>query len=252
MVVGGGAGILKQQLPCGPIREGRIDVLRSARFSFVGGEEGVQELWMVLHGYRQLARFFIERFLPLAGPRRRIVAPEALSRFYLDEAGGPHGPEHRVGATWMTREDREAEIRDYIRYLDGLHLRIRQDGPGTPPARVVLGFSQGVHTASRWVAAGGISPGLLVLWGATLPGDLALDGLAGSMQGGEVVLVRGETDRLHSTAGQEHDTVLLGEAGVRVRTVLHPGGHRVDSEVLRGIVDPSPKSPGARALRPSE
>jgi len=236
-VVGGGTGLLKGRPVEGSIREGRIDVLRSARFSFAGGEEGVQELWMVLHGYRQLSRFFLERFLPLTTPHRRIVAPEGLSRFYLDEAGGPHGPEHRVGATWMTREDREAEIRDYVRYLDGLHLRIRQEEAGAPPARLVLGFSQGVHTAARWVAHGGIVPALLVLWGAALPGDLALEPFARSMQGSQVILVRGAADRLHPAEGEGRDVEMLQGAGMAVRTVLHPGGHRVDPEVLRELVE---------------
>lgn len=201
---------------------------------------------MVLHGYRQLARFFIERFTSLATRDRRIVAPEGLSRFYLDEAVGPHGPEHRVGATWMTREDREAEIRDYVRYLDGLHLRLRQDEPGTPPVRLVLGFSQGVHTAARWVASGGVTPGLLVLWGASLPEDLEMEGLVEGMQGGEVVLVRGEADRLHPSVVQDRDEGLLREAGVKVRSVRHPGGHRVDAGVLDGLVraeGPPPTSP---------
>lgn len=243
MVVGGGTGLLKPEGPGGRVREGRIDVLRSARFSFAGGEEGIRDLWVVLHGYRQLARFFLERFLPLATPDRRIVAPEGLSRFYLDEVGGAHGPEHRVGATWMTREDREAEIRDYVRYLDGLHVRLRQDAPGTPPARVVLGFSQGVHTAARWVAAGGVTPGILVLWGASLPEDLALPGLAEAMRGGEVVLVRGDADGMHPPGAPERDAALLQEAGVRVRSVRHPGGHRIDAGVLGELVE-GPAHPG--------
>ena len=238
-MVGGGTGLLNPEVPERGVQEGRIDVLRSARFSFVGGEDGVRELWMVLHGYRQLARFFIERFTPLATPDRRIVAPEGLSRFYLDEVGGPHGPEHRVGATWMTREDREAEIRDYVRYLDGLHLRIRQEEPGAPPARLVLGFSQGVHTAARWVAHGGVAPALLVLWGATLPTDLALGPFARRMEGGQVILVRGASDRRHPARGEDRDVEMLRGVGVAVRQVLHPGGHRVDPTVLGELVEES-------------
>jgi hypothetical protein len=47
------------------------------------------------------------------------VAPEGLSRFYFE--GGFHGPGSKVGATWMTREDRLAKIEDYVGYLDALH-----------------------------------------------------------------------------------------------------------------------------------
>lgn len=237
MVVGGRTGLLTRG-GVDTIQEGSIEVPRTARFSYVGGGEGVGELWIVLHGYRQLARFFLARFVPLAGPGRRIVAPEGLSRFYLDEAGGPHGPEHRVGATWMTREDRESEIRDYVRYLDRLHLRLRQEDGGAPTARLVLGFSQGVHTAARWVAHGEVSPALLVLWGASLPGDLDMDAFARRMEGNEVILVRGEADRLHAQEAEARDLERLQEVGVRVRPLRHPGGHRVDAGVLRALVEP--------------
>ncbi|NIP78275.1 MAG: phospholipase, partial [Gemmatimonadetes bacterium] len=81
-----------------------------------------REVWFVLHGYGQLAERFVRRFDALPGVRdgmRAVVAPEALSRFYVEEeVTGPHGPESRVGATWMTRADREHEIRDYVEYLD--------------------------------------------------------------------------------------------------------------------------------------
>ena len=37
--------------------------------------------------------------------------PEGLSRFYLDDPRKRHGPDAPIGASWMTREDREHEIR---------------------------------------------------------------------------------------------------------------------------------------------
>jgi predicted esterase len=214
------------------IREGRLEVVRTARYCSVGGEAGVADLWIVLHGYRQLARYFLARFIPLSGPTRKIVAPEGLSRFYLDDAGGPHGPEDRVGASWMTREAREEEIRDYIRYLDGLTESLCRERDGAPRPRLVLGFSQGAHTAARWVAAGGVAPRLLVLWGAGLPGDLDVEALARSMEGGEVALVRGEGDPLHSPSELQGNLAALREHGVVARETLHPGGHQVDAGVL--------------------
>ena len=45
-----------------------------------GGEGGaLREVWIVLHGYQQLARRFLRRFQPIAEPGRRIVAPEAVA-----------------------------------------------------------------------------------------------------------------------------------------------------------------------------
>src|SRR5690606_29110285 len=104
------------------MREQHTTVPRTARYYTLGraGPE-LGQVWFVCHGYGQLAARFIRRFRGLDNGRRLIVAPEALSRFYVGDHGGPHGPESRVGATWMTREDRLREIDDYVRYLDLLH-----------------------------------------------------------------------------------------------------------------------------------
>jgi hypothetical protein len=97
-------------------------VLRTARYATLGRlDESVREVWIVCHGYAQLAGRFIERFRCIAAPHRLIVAPEALSRFYTERGSGFHGPASQIGATWMTSEDREAEIQDYVAYLDALH-----------------------------------------------------------------------------------------------------------------------------------
>ncbi|MDE3054320.1 MAG: phospholipase, partial [Gemmatimonadota bacterium] len=85
--------------------EHHLRVRRTARFHSLGEfGPGVREIWIACHGYGQLAGRFLRHFRAAAHPERLIVAPEALSRFYLDNAL-PHGPDARVGATWMTRED---------------------------------------------------------------------------------------------------------------------------------------------------
>ena len=90
-----------------------IRVERTARFHVLGDIRTCRELWVVVHGYGQLGRYFLNNFTGME-EGRCIVAPEGLSRFYLDA-------EHsRVGATWMTREDRLHEIEDHIAYLDRL------------------------------------------------------------------------------------------------------------------------------------
>jgi predicted esterase len=219
-----------------------MEVVRTARFARVGGEGGaVDQLWIACHGYGQLARFFLRGLRHLAGPGRLLAAPEGLSRFYLTGGEGrPHGAADRVGATWMTREDRESEIRDYIRYLDRFEALLRSGlaggGPG-PWGSVVLGFSQGAHTAARWVALGGARPGHLILWGAGLPPDLELSALSDTLRacGGQVTLVRGEGDAAHSDGIVDRDLATLAEAGVSADVRTHPGGHRLDPELLRDL-----------------
>ncbi len=219
-----------------------IQVARTARYYTMGGRgDGVGEAWFVLHGYRQAARRFARRFEVLDAPERIVVVPEALSRFYVDRSPGRHGPEHRVGASWMTREDRDNEIADYVAYLDALASEVATTAAPSVRRRVVLGFSQGAHTASRWVVLGQTSVEELVLWGAGLATDLSPDALAAGLDGVRVTFVRGEEDRHRHPREEASQDALLKDLGVSFRVRVHPGGHEVAPEPLLDLA-------GARAV----
>src|ERR1051326_3544018 len=146
------------------IAEHHIAATRTARYCTLGTPgPAISEIWIALHGYGQLAPAFARHCLPLAAPQRLVVIPEGLSRFYLGAHTRPAGPEGRVGASWMTREDRLTEIADYVNYLDGLHQLVRRDL--SPAASVdILGFSQGTATAARWIGHGEVRPRRFVIW----------------------------------------------------------------------------------------
>jgi len=121
-----------------------IPVTKTARYHTLGSLGAhTQEVWFVIHGWAQLASEYLNSFSSLDNGKRFVIAPEALNRFYM-KAGRPE-----VGATWMTREDREHEIADYVAYLNTLYDSLPL-GAYTGKI-VVLGFSQGVATVSRWI-----------------------------------------------------------------------------------------------------
>lgn len=222
-------------------REHHLAVERTARYWILGGDdhEAPAEIWFVLHGYKQLARRFLRRFEAVASPDRLVVAPEGLSRFYVSSGRGRHGAESVVGASWMTREDRRAEIADYVGYLDRLaaHLGVTE---GDGPAVTVLGFSQGVATASRWVTLGSVCPRRLVLWGDFLPPDLDLERAEQALAGVELVLVRGSDDgALASRELAAEEARRLAATDLRPRTLSYPGGHDIDEETLRELASES-------------
>lgn len=217
-------------------RMGRIEVPRTARFHLLGDPAGARDVWFVLHGYRQLAGRFLRRFRSLEEAGRAIVAPEALSRFYVDPAGGRHGPEHRVGASWMTRVEREWEIRDYVGYLDRLAARVLE-GTSRDEVRVrVLGFSQGAHTAARWAVLGAGPPDELVLWGAYLPPDLDEERAIPRLRSIETTLVRGDEDPTADEDLRRDEEERLRAWEVPHRVVHHPGGHEIHEGTLRRLV----------------
>src|SRR2546427_10238453 len=141
----------------GHLQEHHLSVARTARYFTLGEiSPGVREVWFVCHGYGQLAGRFLRHFEPLADGTRLLVAPEALSRFYLEGTTGP-ARERKGGATWMTSEDRLSEIDDYVRYLDALHAEGFARVERGAVTRPLLGFSQAPATACRGSGTGGAS-----------------------------------------------------------------------------------------------
>lgn len=194
------------------------------------------DLWIVCHGFGQLAREFLPLFEAIAIPGRALVAPEALSRFYMSQ-GNVHTPATPVGATWMTTEDRENEIVDYVAYLDlllaGIIPRVSPDATVT-----ALGFSQGVATVSRWVAQSGPSLKKLVLWGGLLPPEFKDPRTIGGLVSQPLHFVSGTRDRYITPNLAASQFERLKALGISVSFTEFDGGHVIDSAALRSIAGP--------------
>jgi len=214
--------------------EHHIHIRRTARY-FTLGESVASpaEIWMACHGYGQLAERFLTRLAPLDDGRRLVVAPEALSRFYV--AGSGLEPDTKVGASWMTREDRLVEIEDYVGYLDAVHAEIRAR-PGAATARLTaLGFSQGTATVSRWALRGKTRVDRLILWAGLLPPEVELGAEAARLNAMDLTLVAGEHDDWVQK-GLPAQLKALDAAGVKYRLVKFNGGHSVEAEALKSVM----------------
>ena len=117
-------------------------VPRHARIGVVGDQATATEAWLILHGYGMMAQGILHWFEAAERPGRVLVAPEGLSRFYQERNGI-----RTVGASWMTREDRDHELEDQQGYLD----RVVEEVIGQIPRLEVHGFSQGVAVPRRRV-----------------------------------------------------------------------------------------------------
>ncbi len=216
------------------IREHHIAVRRSARFAVLGDLDDAREVWFVLHGYGQLAARFLPRFEPLIGDGRLIVAPEALNRYYFETSPGVHASDAGIGATWMTREDRETEIDDYVDYLDTLYDHVVGGLQRTPARIVALGFSQGAATAARWIAHRTSRVSDVVLWGGFLPDDV--QPAADVFGGAAVTLVHGRADRYASEARIAQASEVMTAAGLAHRVLPFDGGHEVLAAPLIDLI----------------
>jgi len=206
-------------------------VPRTARYLTLGEIEGASEIWFLLHGYGMLAASVLRWFEPAARVGRLLVAPEALSRAYFEEQGA-----RRVGASWMTKEDREVEIEDYVRYLDVLDEQIRLGSAGKPRIEVHA-FSQGTATACRWVAFGRVRVNRLVLWAGAVPPDLPLDRYGAALTGARLTIAIGTRDPYISQADVDREQARLAAQGLLPTVHRFEGGHRVDPALLRALAE---------------
>lgn len=213
-------------------RETHIVINRSARLFLLGGTGAVRDVWIACHGYGQLPGRFIRGFQELATPERLIVAPEGLHRFYLDPPPAP-AAKRRVGASWMTREDRETDIRDYVRYLDDVLAHV------APPAgaRVrAFGFSQGTATVFRWAALGASRIDELILWAGEVPADVDMARAAERLANTLILLVYGSRDELVPERLMRSNQQRLEGAGLTSQLYHYEGGHELDRELLTELI----------------
>lgn len=218
------------------MEESHIAVTRTARYYTLGGDvRSPREVWFAVHGYGQLAVHFARHFEPLADGTRVIVVPEALSRFYFGDPRRQHGADAMVGATWMTREDREREIEDHVRYLDTLYAHVRGQR-GRARARVtVLGFSQGVATVCRWLTRGTAQADRLVLWGGKLPPDIFPLPATSPLRAATFTMVVGTSDEHITPIVAAEQEAHLREEKVAYEIRRFDGGHTIDARLLREL-----------------
>jgi predicted esterase len=205
-----------------------IAVSRTARYVTLGElTENTRKVWFVLHGYGQLAEYFIRKFEKIHDEHTLIVAPEALSRFY---SRGDFG---RVGASWMTKEERQSEIDDYVAYLDTVREAVLGKIAPEKIQITVVGFSQGTATASRWVNAGHFTCHRLILWGGYFANGL-LDLISSDrLPANNTHFVYGTEDEFLIQLNVEEYIDKLQAEIPDLKIMGYAGGHTIDADVLK-------------------
>ena len=188
---------------------------------------------MACHGYGQLAADFAAPLETLESQDRLILVPEALNRFYLDPVNRPAAA-RRVGATWMTREDRQTDIDDGVAYLDTVHAEVVREGA---PRTVALGFSQGAATVCRWVVHGRTRVSHLVLWGAGFPHDLDWSIARRRLREVPMLLVAGVDDPHMNGLAIERQCALADEYGLSLEVRRFDGAHHLSRPVLADVAE---------------
>lgn len=213
--------------------EHKIKVERTARFYTLGNiSENTKIVWFALHGYGQLAQFFMKKCAGLVDETTYVVAPEGLSRFYLDENY------QRVGASWMTREAREEEIDEYVAFLQQIYSDVVYK-IGHPDFELrILAFSQGCATALRWIDRSEIECKKLLLWAGFFEKGIREVIQPEKLDATDTYYVYGEQDEF-LVAYPEISAAFKADMEQQIKVTFVPftGTHRVDENVLKTLND---------------
>ncbi|AXE16473.1 phospholipase [Runella rosea] len=212
------------------MQEHHLQVKRTARYFTLGTlNERTKQVWFVLHGYGQLAQFFIKKFDVLNDSQTVIVAPEALSRFYLQGVSG------RVGATWMTKEERAYEIDDYIFYLNQLYDTLLEERNPNNIQINMLGFSQGNATLLRWLNNGHVRYDRVVIWAGFFGNGIADVIAPAKLSNVPTTLVYGTQDEYLVQVDLDKYEADIKTDIPHLAVVTFDGKHTIDREVLKNL-----------------
>lgn len=186
--------------------------------------QNIKKCWICFHGYGMLGQYFLPKFESLFQEDTLVIVPEALSRFYLD-------PQYeKVGASWMTKDDRLLDIQEQHLYLNKVYKELV--GTLTKLEEFnVLGFSQGVSTAWRWIQQQKITVNHLVIWAGSIP----LEPLH-SFYVENLWLVYALDDPYAQWVNPQTIKDWLDKQSIDYELLLFQGGHTIPKEVLEDLI----------------
>lgn len=206
--------------------KGTITSKKTYRYFTHGNPEKASKLIYVFHGYGQLAAFFIRKFHSLSEDYF-IVAPEGMHRFYTKGTSG------RVGASWMTSEDREIDIHDNLNWLDQLDTEITHKY--SFEEKILLGFSQGGSTALRQHFYGSFKAKHLIIWASSFPPEMESFIENDIKKTFSRYFVIGEKDEFCS--GEEQHKLIQLFTSKGFKTIRYEGNHDISNMTLLSVLE---------------
>ncbi len=184
-----------------------------------------KNIWIVFHGIGYLSKYFLKYFDELDPEENYIIAPQAPSKYYLNNQY------RHVGASWLTKENTKTETENILAYLDAVY------SAENIPAHcnlLVFGYSQGVSIATRWVANRKLKCNHLILYAGGIPNEQTPENFAFlEPNNTHVTVLIGDNDKYINEErlkqeSKKIETLFCGKA----RQIIFGGGHEVKKELL--------------------
>lgn len=183
-----------------------------------------KNVWLVFHGMGYLSRYFIDYFSRMDPSENFIIAPQAPSKYY-------QGKDYKhVGASWLTKENTIVESQNVLQYVDAV---FKAEMPKENCRFIIVGYSQGVSIATRWMAFRKTKCDHLILHSGGIPNELTEDDFAFLDNKTKVTYIFGNKDpyiTLERKAEESQKAKRL--FGENMQMVVFNGVHEVNVDFL--------------------
>lgn len=186
-------------------------------------------VWFVCHGMGYLSKYFINYFNELDADENYIIAPQAQSKYYI-----PPKLKH-VGASWLTKENTLNETENVMRYFDAV---LEKELIPNEKNLIVLGYSQGVSVALRYIAKRQIQCSQIVIMSGGIPKELMAADFNFLNINTNISLIYGDQDhylsedRIHQEKNRAFE--LFGHLNLKI--IPFVGSHEVNKEIINNLV----------------
>ncbi|MCK0109579.1 esterase [Flavobacteriaceae bacterium S0825] len=185
-----------------------------------------KNMWFVCHGMGYLSRYFLKYFKELNPDENYIIAPQAQSKYYIQPAF------KHVGASWLTKENTVKETDNVMHYFDAVF-----EAENIPKDKnlIVVGYSQGVSVAMRYLATRQLQCSQLVLMSGGIPKELRKKDF--EFLKAQVTLIYGTADEYLSNERMELEKTRAFELfGNNLNINPFEGKHIVNVELINNLV----------------
>ncbi|WP_281986163.1 alpha/beta hydrolase [Aquimarina aggregata] len=186
-----------------------------------------KNVWLVFHGIGYLSRYFIRLFESLDKEDNYIIAPQAPSKYYKGE------DYRRVGASWLTKENTKTETQNVLNYIDAV---VAAENIPNTTRFVILGYSQGVSIASRWIASRKKNCHAIVMISGGFPKELFKDDFTFMSTDTKVTHILGEKDPYFEIEKVNAEKERVKQIIPQIEFRTHSGGHELDPKTLVNVL----------------
>ena len=189
--------------------------------------EKTKNIWLVFHGMGYLSKYFTKYFAGLNKDENFIIIPQAPSKYYQGKNF------KHVGASWLTRENTVLETKNVLNYIDEV---FKTECTSPMPNFIVMGYSQGVSIATRWLASRQIQCNHLILHSGGIPNELLPEDFSYLKSTSKVTYIYGDKDQ-YITEARKTEEALKGTNlfGDRLQIEVFNGIHEVHTQFIEEL-----------------